>query len=124
LVTPFRSFGRAGAAACTGVLLWIAAFDARGRPAAFVGAALTLGLLLTAAGAARVRGERSAWLRGRVGAAALLVGHFCLVGWASRVVGLEHSVRTATLLTVPGLIGAIVTCVLADSSPADNVRQP
>jgi hypothetical protein len=111
LVLPFRSLGRAGAALCVGVFVWVAAFDARGRPAAFVGAITALGLLVTGpiGGLLRGRTRRS---RGWFVLAASLVVQAALAAYAGRVVGIERSVATAVALAVPAVVIGVITGAL------------
>ena len=107
LVLPLRSLGRAGAAVCVGVFVWIAAFDARGRPAAFVGALAALGLLLTGplGGLLRGRTRRS---RGWAVLAASLAVQAALAAYAGRVVGLERSIWTSVALAVPAVVLGVI----------------
>jgi hypothetical protein len=111
VVTPWRTLGASGSFACTGVLVWVAAFDARGRPAAVIGAVTALGLLVWEPIGARLRGARLGKHRvhSRV---ALVLAHAALAAYASRVVGLERSVWSAVAFAVPAVVVGITVGAL------------
>ncbi|MCU1430158.1 MAG: hypothetical protein JWL83_4158 [Actinomycetia bacterium] len=114
---PVASLGPEGAAAATGLLLWVAAIDGRGRPGSIVGALGCLGLLLVEPIGRRLapsldprRHVRPPHSAGEVLAmVALFVGlQLVLTGYASRIAGFERTGRNAALLLVPAAIVAVV----------------
>jgi hypothetical protein len=120
----FRRLGAAGATACVGVLVWIAALDARGRPSAFVGAVTALGLLLWEPLGVYVRAwtGRRPRVSGRGAQVVIIVGHAALAAYASRVVGLTHAVGTALVLAVPGALVGIAIGFVAGIEPGEGMR--
>jgi hypothetical protein len=118
LIPSMHSFGIVGAAMSSGLFVWIAAFDAPGRPSAFVGATAALALLLTDAIGSRLRGARPPMARGHAGGVVALAGHTVLAAYASRVAGLEQSVGSAVALAVPALMAALaLSVVTAPTTP-------
>ena len=119
VLTPWRTLGASGSFACTGVLVWVAAFDARGRPAAVIGAVAALGLLVWEPIGARLRGARLGEHRvhSRV---ALVLAQAALAAYASRVVGLERSVWSAVALAVPAVVVGIAVGALVSARAAPS----
>lgn len=109
-----QHLGAAGAMASTGVFVWIAAFDARGRPAAFVGAVTALGLLVWEPLGVRIHARSQAHVHRPV---AMLAAHVALTAYASRVVGLEKSVGVAVALAVPAALAGIAAGALLGPRP-------
>jgi hypothetical protein len=121
LAPPLRSLGAVGTPAAVGLLVWVSAFDARGRPAAFVGAAAALGLLALEPIGARLRRGR-AWVRGRAGVVVLIGGQLVLAAVASRVIGLERDLATAGVLVLPWAVVAIAVGAAVGREPSSERR--
>jgi hypothetical protein len=112
-VPGLRALGAAGTPALIGLFLWVGAFDARGRPAAFVGVVGTLALLALEPIGMRLRRHRHRLIRGRVAVGVLLVGQVALSLWASRVAGLGDSPARAVALLAPVIVVGIALGALA-----------
>ena len=140
LLLRWRAFGPGGTSAAIGLFVWIAAVDARGRPAAFIGAVGALGLLAleplgrrlwasrapkpssrasTRPGRARTRPNRVAFL-------ALLATQPLLAAYSGRVVGLEPAPKVALTLLIPALAVGVAAGFLAarGSGPRSDRPQP
>jgi len=98
---PLRlaTLGTSGIAAGVCLLAWVGAYDARGRPASFVGVLGCLGLLAGASLLRRVPG------RGRA-VVLVVAGHAALVAWSARVAGVRDDATTALLLLLPAAAAA------------------
>jgi hypothetical protein len=108
----FASLGPGGSYAACGVLVWVSAFESRGRESAFIGALACLGLLIVEP-MARFFG------RGRPTMLALLgsdtwslvpvaVVQVVLVFVASRIAGLQSTVAEATVIAGFEMTAAVV----------------
>ena len=99
--------GAGGIGAAVGVFAWVAAIEGRGRPGSIVGAAASLGLFLVEPIGRRLTKGRLAALSRSVKLGVyeccLLGSQLLVVGYASRVVGLEETGADAVLLLVPAL---------------------
>jgi hypothetical protein len=109
--TAFASLGWPGAYAAVGSLVWVGALEARGRPAALLGAVGCLGLLIAEPIAVLMRDwRRSTFARLSQRRRSLLpvaAGQCALVLIASRIAGRTHNVRAATLLTAAEIAAAV-----------------
>jgi hypothetical protein len=101
---PLRTLGRVGAPPIVALYLWVGAYDARGREAAFVGVVGALALLVLEPVGARLRGARPPGLTGPTAIGVLLAGQVGLAAYASRVPGLETSVPRAVALLAPAVV--------------------
>ncbi|MEO6469621.1 MAG: hypothetical protein ABIP21_11015, partial [Acidimicrobiia bacterium] len=103
--------GAGGIGAAIGVFAWVAAIEGRGRPGSIVGAAASLGLFLAEPiGRKLTKGRLAALSRSvTVGMyeCCMLGSQLLVVGYASRVAGLEETGADAFLLLVPALPVAI-----------------
>jgi hypothetical protein len=112
--TPIGSLGPEGVGAGMGLLMWAAAFDARGRPAALIGAVGCLGLLVAEPiGRFIIRNRALSQVSRRVNYEQLiLAGLFgglqvVFTLYAARVAGREHKPLVAVALLVPALVLAV-----------------
>ena len=103
--------GAGGIGAAIGLFVWVAAVEGRGRPGSIVGAAASLGLFVAEPIGSRLTKGRLAALSRSVKLGVyevcLLVSHLLVVGYASRVVGLEAAGADAALLLVPAIPVAV-----------------
>jgi hypothetical protein len=113
-----RSFGAGGTGAAIGLFAWIAAFDARGRPASFIGAAGALGLVALEPVGRWIRRHRAPLLRGSAAFFSLLVVQLVLDVYSSRVVGLGDSPGRAVLGLAPVLVFGIAAGGIAGAGAA------
>jgi hypothetical protein len=112
--TPIGSLGPEGVGAGMGLLMWAAAFDARGRPTALIGAVGCLGLLV-AEPIARliVRPKAVSPASRRVNYEQLILAglfgglQIVFTLYAARVAGLHHKPPIALALLVPALLLAV-----------------
>lgn len=114
---PLRAarLGAGGAGAAIALMMWVAAIDGYGRPGSIVGAAGALGLLVTEPIGRRF-GRRAVVGLARlasVGAleVAVVLAHFALVAYASRIAGFAEDGMPALILLVPALAGGIAVGV-------------
>jgi hypothetical protein len=112
--TPIGSLGPEGVGAAMGLLMWAAAFDARGRPSALIGAVGCLGLLIAEpVGRLFVRHRAQARPSKRVNYEQLiLAGLFgsiqvVLALYAGRVAGMGHKPLVALALLAPAYVLAV-----------------
>ena len=107
---PLRAarLGAGGAAAATGLLIWVAGLDGYGRPGSIVGAAGALGLLLVEPPGRLALKGRVRPLARRIGVkgfvAAFIGAHIVVVFWATRVAGMAETGVPAAALLLPGLL--------------------
>ena len=103
--------GAGGIGAAIGVFTWVAAVEGRGRPGSIVGAAASLGLFVAEPIGRKLTKGRLAALSRSVSLGiyecCLLGSQLLVVGYASRVVGLEETGSDAFLLLVPAIPVAI-----------------
>ena len=96
----------AATAALTGLVVWLAVLEGRGRPGAVVGSIACLGVVLVAP---LVRWRASSWRAGLL----LLATQAVLVLYVSRVAGLRESAWVALALCVPAFVAAGLVLVYA-----------
>ena len=103
--------GAGGIGAAVGLFAWVAAIEGRGRPGSVVGAVASLGLFVAEPIGARLAKGRLAALSRSVKVGAyewcLLGSQLLVVGYASRVAGLEATAGAAMLLLVPAILVAV-----------------
>ncbi len=109
--TRWSRMGAGGIGASIGLLTWVAAIEGRGRPGSIVGAAASLGLFLAEPiGRLVAKGRVAALSRSMtIGAYewCLLGSQLLVVGYASRVVGLQETGGAAVVFLVPAVPVAI-----------------
>jgi hypothetical protein len=112
--TPIGSLGPEGVGAAMGLLMWAAAFDARGRPSALIGAVGCLGLLIAEpVGRLLVRQRPSSRPSRRVNYEQLILAalfgsiQVALALYAGRVAGMQHNPWIALALLVPADVLAV-----------------
>jgi hypothetical protein len=127
---PFRvaRLGAGGAAAGTGLLLWVAAIEGVGRPGSVVGAAGALGLLLVEPlGTKLLKRRVRPWSRSLTPAwfgVAFVAAHTAVVAWATRVAGMVDTGGAALAILVPGLVaGAAIGGKLGLSKRVRSTRR-
>lgn len=108
-----RTFGAPGSYAAVGLFVWIAAYDARGRPAAFIGAVGALGLLALEPVGRWVRARRAPLVSGSSAFLALLAVQAVLAASSSRIAGLAEQPRDALVRVLPVLIAGGVAGFVA-----------
>lgn len=119
------SWGRAGAWAVAGSLVWVTASGGVGRASAVVGGVASLGLLAVEPIARRLHpGRRSVLTRlpeGRLGAPVAAAAQLVLVYVASRVAGTRPSVASAAAVALAATVVAVALAVVATSrTPEDR----
>ncbi|MDQ1521278.1 MAG: hypothetical protein QOI55_2351 [Actinomycetota bacterium] len=127
--TPLSSLGPEGATASTGLLLWVAAADGRGRPGSIVGAVGALGLLvaepisrrLFRASAPRSTSRRSVPENHLLMIVVVGLVQAGIALYAARVAGFEHDGGRAALMLIPA---AVVALLVATGMPAPRSRAP
>jgi hypothetical protein len=70
-----------------------------------------------------VRGWRTPRVRGAAAVLGAFVSHVVLVGYASRVVGLERSTTTALALAAPAALAGIAFGLLAGAPPRNRAMR-
>lgn len=107
---PIVRLGTGGAAGCATLLVWVAAYGARGRPAALIGATACWGLLAAVPIGAHL-GRRLPGVLDDVGARGRVVAlgavQVVIVLLAARTAGLQSSTAMALLLSMPPIAIAI-----------------
>jgi hypothetical protein len=108
---PFISLGPAGGYAVVGVLIWVGAFESRGRESAFIGAIACLALLVMEP-LARVFGARRHTITEMLGngwwaVVPVALVQFILVYIASRIAGLQSTVSAAIVIVGFETIAAV-----------------
>ena len=101
---PLARLGAGGAAGAVALVVWAAAFGARGRPAALVGAVACLGLLAVLPLGARLGAGMGSALDGaglRARVVVLGVVQVAVALLAARTAGLQSSVAKAVAFTLP-----------------------
>lgn len=128
---PIARLGDGGAYAAVGLFLWVATLGGVGRPAATVGGAVALGVLvLDRVGRALSRrfpiGGRSGGadgLRPRIPCTgALVIAQAVAAVWASRVAGGAAVPKDALLLAIPSVVVALAATTLFRPSDPATVR--
>ncbi|MEJ7582514.1 MAG: hypothetical protein WKF43_00210 [Acidimicrobiales bacterium] len=103
--------GRAGAAASTALLVWVVAFDGRGRPSSIVGSLACLGLLLglPVGRALLPRAARPLKRSSRTTVIVLVVAaHAGIVAVAARVAGFRDELSEAVAIAVAVGVASVV----------------
>ena len=121
---PLVSLGPAGSYIATGTLVWVAAFEGRGRHAAIVGAIACLGLLVAEPAARLLRRGRATVIArfpaSRWGAVPVALVQLALVFVASRVAGVGHAVGIAALVVVCEMCVAVGVLWVADVGASER----
>jgi hypothetical protein len=109
--TPFVSLGAGGSYAAVGVLIWVGAFESRGRESAFIGAIACLALLVIEPLARLLTPPRRMiveipW-KGPWAIAPVAVVQLVLVYIASRVAGREKTVAAAVFIVACEMVAAV-----------------
>lgn len=129
---PIARLGDGGAYAAVGLFLWVATLGGVGRPAATVGGAAALGVLvLDRVGRALRRrfpiggrSDRAGGLSPRIPCTgALVAAQAVAAAWASRVAGRAAAPKDALLLAIPSVVVALAATTLFRPSDTRQRRR-